>query len=58
MTRFHFYDSNDALMWCSFSVHAIQMGEKVTSVFEYAIKALSRKEDLSISRYVLVPASF
>ncbi|XP_020110520.1 uncharacterized protein LOC109725660 isoform X2 [Ananas comosus] len=33
----------------NFSVHAIQMREKVTSVFEYAIKALSRKEDLSIS---------
>ncbi|XP_072991194.1 uncharacterized protein [Typha latifolia] len=31
----------------NFSVHAIHMGEKVTSVFEYAIKALSRKEDVS-----------
>nr|XP_010927142.1 uncharacterized protein LOC105049253 isoform X1 [Elaeis guineensis] len=34
----------------NFSVHAIHMGEKVTSVFNYAIKALSRKEDISDSR--------
>lgn len=31
----------------NFSVHTIQMGEKVTSVFEHAIRALSRKENIS-----------
>ncbi|RZC56814.1 hypothetical protein C5167_015681 [Papaver somniferum] len=31
----------------NFSVHAIQMGEKVTSVFEHAIKSLSRKDNIS-----------
>lgn len=31
----------------NFSVHAIQMGEKVTSVFEHALKALSRKDNIS-----------
>ncbi|KAI3929132.1 hypothetical protein MKX01_006368 [Papaver californicum] len=31
----------------NFSVHAIQMGEKVTSVFEHAIKTLSRKDNIS-----------
>ncbi|XP_058068630.1 uncharacterized protein LOC131217681 isoform X3 [Magnolia sinica] len=31
----------------NFSVHAIQMGEKVASVFEHAIKVLSRKDDVS-----------
>ncbi|KAK8953778.1 hypothetical protein KSP39_PZI002512 [Platanthera zijinensis] len=36
----------------NFSVHAIQMGEKVTSVFEQAVEALSRKEDILDSRYV------
>lgn len=34
----------------NFSVHAVQMGEKVTSVFERAIKVLSRKENVSDSR--------
>ncbi|KAG0475599.1 hypothetical protein HPP92_015285 [Vanilla planifolia] len=34
----------------AFSVHAIQMGEEVTSVFEQAITALSRKEVLFDSR--------
>ncbi|KAJ4930471.1 hypothetical protein NE237_008258 [Protea cynaroides] len=34
----------------NFSVHAIQMGEKVTSVFEHAIKVLSRKDNVSGSR--------
>ncbi|PIA44021.1 hypothetical protein AQUCO_01800229v1 [Aquilegia coerulea] len=34
----------------NFSVHAIQMGEKVTSVFEHAIKVLSRKDDISDTR--------
>ncbi|KAK8968393.1 hypothetical protein KSP40_PGU011194 [Platanthera guangdongensis] len=34
----------------NFSVHAIQMGEKVTSVFEQAVEALSRKEDILDSR--------
>ncbi|KAH0459721.1 hypothetical protein IEQ34_012535 [Dendrobium chrysotoxum] len=34
----------------NFSVHAIQMGEKVTSVFEQAIAALSRKEVILDSR--------
>ncbi|KAA8522652.1 hypothetical protein F0562_009186 [Nyssa sinensis] len=29
----------------NFSVHAIQMGEKVTSVFEHAIDVLARKDD-------------
>ncbi|MQM08909.1 hypothetical protein Taro_041765 [Colocasia esculenta] len=31
----------------NFSVHAIQMGEKVTSIFEHAIKVLSRKDVIS-----------
>lgn len=30
---------------CSFSVHAIQMGEKVTSIFEKAINVFSHKDD-------------
>ncbi|KAL6899904.1 hypothetical protein ACP4OV_006562, partial [Aristida adscensionis] len=34
----------------NFSVHAIHMGEDVLSVFEYAIKVLSRREDLTDSR--------
>ncbi|KAH7572476.1 hypothetical protein JRO89_XS04G0262200 [Xanthoceras sorbifolium] len=34
----------------NFSVHAIQMGEKVTSIFEHAIKVLARKDDVSINR--------
>lgn len=34
----------------NFSVHAIQMGEKVTSVFEHAIRALSRKDNISDTR--------
>ncbi|KAJ0965543.1 hypothetical protein J5N97_026681 [Dioscorea zingiberensis] len=34
----------------NFSVHAIHMGEKVTEVFELAIKALSRRDDISDSR--------
>ncbi|EEF34572.1 conserved hypothetical protein [Ricinus communis] len=31
----------------NFSVHAIQMGEKVTSIFEHAINILARKDDVS-----------
>ncbi|XP_068642773.1 uncharacterized protein [Aristolochia californica] len=31
----------------NFSVHAVQMGERVTSVFEHALKVLSRKDDIS-----------
>lgn len=34
----------------NFSVHAIQMNEKVTSVFERAINVFSRKDDLSTDR--------
>ncbi|CAD6251036.1 unnamed protein product [Miscanthus lutarioriparius] len=34
----------------NFSVHAIHMGEDVLSVFEHAIKVLSRKDDLADSR--------
>ncbi|ONK82052.1 uncharacterized protein A4U43_C01F35630 [Asparagus officinalis] len=34
----------------NFSAHAIQMGEKVTSVIEHAIRALSRQENISDSR--------
>ncbi|CAM8936328.1 unnamed protein product [Rhodiola kirilowii] len=34
----------------NFSVHAIQMGEKVTSLFEHAINVSARKEDLSNDR--------
>ncbi|KAH7674621.1 hypothetical protein IHE45_08G086100 [Dioscorea alata] len=34
----------------NFSVHAIHMGEKVTEVFEFAIKTLSHKDDISDSR--------
>lgn len=37
--------------WCSFSVHAIQMNEKVTSIFERAINVFSRKDDVSGDRY-------
>ncbi|KAH9616135.1 hypothetical protein KSS87_007942 [Heliosperma pusillum] len=33
----------------NFSVHAIQMNEKVTSLFEQAIAVLSRKEDVSLT---------
>jgi len=29
---------------CSFSVHAIEMGEKVTSIFEHAIRVFGRKD--------------
>ncbi|OAY59027.1 uncharacterized protein LOC110609379 isoform X2 [Manihot esculenta] len=32
----------------NFSVHAIQMGEKVTSIFEHAINVLGRKDDVSV----------
>lgn len=34
----------------NFSVHAIQMGEKVTNVFERAIDVLIRKDDISDTR--------
>jgi hypothetical protein len=34
-------------------MHAIHMGEDVLSVFEHAIKALSYKDDLMDSRYVV-----
>nr|KJB21976.1 hypothetical protein B456_004G024200 [Gossypium raimondii] len=34
----------------NFSVHAIQMGEKVTTVFERAINVLARKDDVSGDR--------
>ncbi|GMH11775.1 hypothetical protein Nepgr_013616 [Nepenthes gracilis] len=34
----------------NFSVHAIQMSEKVTSVFEHAIDVLARKDDISATR--------
>ncbi|XP_043713138.1 uncharacterized protein LOC122661706 [Telopea speciosissima] len=34
----------------NFSVHAIQMGERVTSVLEHAIKVLSRKDNVSDTR--------
>ncbi|XVF69831.1 hypothetical protein PTKIN_Ptkin11bG0112400 [Pterospermum kingtungense] len=34
----------------NFSVHAIQMGEKVTSLFERAINVLARKDDVSGDR--------
>ncbi|KAH9653519.1 transmembrane protein [Citrus sinensis] len=34
----------------NFSVHAIKMGEKVTSVFEHAIKVLACKDDVSTNR--------
>lgn len=37
---------------CSFSVHAVLLGEKVTSVFEYAIRTLSRMEDVEHTRYL------
>ena len=37
---------------CSVSVHAIQMGEKVTSVFEKAISILARRDDVSGDRYI------
>lgn len=41
---------NNIISLCSFSVHAIQMGEKVTSIFEYAINVLARKDDVSGNR--------
>lgn len=34
----------------NFSVHAIQMGEKVTSIFERAIDVLGRRDDVSNTR--------
>lgn len=34
----------------NFSVHAIQMNEKVTSVFQHAIDVLARKDDVSATR--------
>ncbi|KAJ4709142.1 Transmembrane protein [Melia azedarach] len=34
----------------NFSVHAIQMGEKVTNIFEHAIKVFARKDDVSTDR--------
>ncbi|CAK9171169.1 unnamed protein product, partial [Ilex paraguariensis] len=34
----------------NFSVHAIQMGEKVTSIFEHAIDVFARKDELSNTR--------
>ncbi|KAK9989673.1 hypothetical protein SO802_029912 [Lithocarpus litseifolius] len=34
----------------NFSVHAIQMGEKVTSIFEHAINVFSRRDDVSGNR--------
>ncbi|KAK6941189.1 hypothetical protein RJ641_026566 [Dillenia turbinata] len=34
----------------NFFVHAIQLGEKVTNVFEHAISFLSRKDDVSVNR--------
>ncbi|KAH0651833.1 hypothetical protein KY290_032740 [Solanum tuberosum] len=34
----------------NFSVHAIQMGEKVTSIFERAIDVFGRKDDMSDNR--------
>ncbi|KAM7469131.1 hypothetical protein LguiA_007314 [Lonicera macranthoides] len=34
----------------NFSVHAIQMGEKVTSIFEHAIDVFARKDDVSNAR--------
>ncbi|XP_058213202.1 uncharacterized protein LOC131325133 isoform X2 [Rhododendron vialii] len=34
----------------NFSVHAIQMGEKVTSAFQHAIDVLARKDDVSDTR--------
>jgi hypothetical protein len=34
----------------NFSVHAIQMGEKVTSVIEHAIKVLARKDDVATNK--------
>ncbi|GAB2276230.1 hypothetical protein Dimus_010964 [Dionaea muscipula] len=34
----------------NFSVHAIHMNEKVTSVFEHAIDVLARKDDVSATR--------
>ncbi|XP_021275633.1 uncharacterized protein LOC110410319 isoform X2 [Herrania umbratica] len=34
----------------NFSVHAIQMGEKVTSIFERAINVLARRDDVSGDR--------
>src|ERR1035438_5852218 len=34
------------------SVHAVLLGEKVTSVFEYAIRTLSRMEDVEHTRYL------
>ncbi|XP_030942951.1 uncharacterized protein LOC115967932 isoform X2 [Quercus lobata] len=34
----------------NFSVHAIQMGEKVTSIFEHAINVFGRRDDVSGNR--------
>ncbi|CAA7408328.1 unnamed protein product [Spirodela intermedia] len=34
----------------NFSVHAINMGQKVTSIFEHAIKVFSRRDDITDAR--------
>jgi hypothetical protein len=44
------YDDDDDDCVCSFSVHAIQMSEKVTSIFEHAINVFARKDDASGNR--------
>jgi hypothetical protein len=44
--------SNVGKCICSFSVHAIQMGEKVTSIFEHAINVFGRKDDILKTTYL------
>ncbi|KAL0333638.1 UNVERIFIED_CONTAM: hypothetical protein Sangu_1520000 [Sesamum angustifolium] len=49
LTMFHKGSFSRVLDFC-FSVHAIQMGEKVTSIFERAIDVLGRTDDISGTR--------
>lgn len=44
--------SNIYWFLCSFSVHAIELGEKVTSIFEHAIDVFGRKDDVLNTRYI------
>lgn len=40
---------------CSYSMHAIEMDDRVTKVFERAIIILSRREDPTDNKYYFIP---
>ena len=40
---------------CSYSIHAIEMDDSVTKLFERAIKTLSRREDPTDNKYYFIP---